>query len=144
MLEDKIQNPTKFLFQFSLGGNVMDQRGGDCRVGGRSKVIALNSRLYSFPEFWDAGREDCVCSEQDIPEFLLQEKGQSGGTESSERRSVPSRKTGPSGDLGLLPSHWCAWYRSWLCWFVLNHSSQRRSGIRYEMGWNSIIYRVAG
>ena len=26
MLKDKIQNPSKFLFRFSLGGNVMDQR----------------------------------------------------------------------------------------------------------------------
>ena len=27
--------------------------------------IAINSRLYSFPEFWDAGRENCIFSEQD-------------------------------------------------------------------------------
>ena len=27
--EDMIQNPGKFLFWFSLGGNVMDQRSGD-------------------------------------------------------------------------------------------------------------------
>ena len=42
----------KFLSQFSLGGNVLDQRSGDGRVGGRSKVIALNSRFFShFPKF---------------------------------------------------------------------------------------------
>ena len=29
MLEDKIRNPCKFLFRFSLGGNVMDQGSGD-------------------------------------------------------------------------------------------------------------------
>ena len=46
-----------------------------------------------FPEFWNAGCEDCVCSEQDPAEFPVQEKGQSGGTDTSERRSVPSRKT---------------------------------------------------
>ena len=51
----------------------MDQRSGDGRFGGRSEVIALKS-TYSFPEFGDAGREDCVRSEQDHPEFLLQEK----------------------------------------------------------------------
>ena len=57
MLEDKIQNPSKCLFGFSLGGNVIDHRSGDGRFGGRSKIIALNSRLYSFPEFemLDAG-----------------------------------------------------------------------------------------
>ena len=43
MLEDKIQHPRKFLFRFSLGGNVMNQRSGDCRFGGRSKVIAFIS-----------------------------------------------------------------------------------------------------
>ena len=57
-----------------------------------------------FPIFLDAGCEDCVCSEQDHPEFLLQEKGkgQSGGTESSERGSFPSWKTDRLHDLRLL------------------------------------------
>ena len=35
MLEDKIQNPSECLFRFSLRGNVMDQRSGDGRFGGR-------------------------------------------------------------------------------------------------------------
>ena len=34
MLEDKIQNPSKCLFRFSLGGNVMVQRSGDGRFSG--------------------------------------------------------------------------------------------------------------
>ena len=34
MLEDKIQDPSKCLFQFSLGGNVMDQRSGDGPLSG--------------------------------------------------------------------------------------------------------------
>ena len=56
--------------------------------------------------------------------------------ESPERRSVPSRKTDRLHDLRLLPDYWPSWYRSWLPWFFLNHSSQRRrSGIRYEMGF---------
>ena len=75
------------MFRFSIGWYVMDQRSGDGRFSGWIKVIAINSGLHSFPEFWDAGGEDCVCSEQDHPEFLLQEKGQSGGTESSETGS---------------------------------------------------------
>ena len=44
------------------------------RFGGRLKIIFLNSRLQLFPEFRHAGCEDCVCSEQDHPEFLLQEE----------------------------------------------------------------------
>ena len=35
MLEDKIPNPGKLLFRFSLGSYVMDQRSGDGRFGGR-------------------------------------------------------------------------------------------------------------
>ena len=106
MLEDKIQNPSKCLFRFSLGGYVMDQRSGVGRFGGWFKIIAINS--CSFPEFRDAGRENGIFSEQDHVEFLPQEKGQSGGTESSERGSVPSRKTGRLLDLRLLSSHWCS------------------------------------
>ena len=34
MLEDKIQNPGKFMFRFSLGRYVMDQRSGDGRCVG--------------------------------------------------------------------------------------------------------------
>ena len=117
------------------------ERSGDGRFGGRFLIIALNSRLYSFPEFWDAGCEDCVCSEQDHTEFLLQEKGQSGGTESSERRSVPSRKTDRLHDVRQLLGYWRSWYRSWLRWSIHNHSSQWWcSGVRYEVGWNSLVY----
>ena len=47
----------------------------------------------NFSNFWDAGREDCFCSEQDHPEFPIQEEGQSRGTESPEGGPVPTRKT---------------------------------------------------
>ena len=52
----------------------MDQRSGDGRFSGRFQIIALNSGLHSFPKFWDVRCEDCVRSEQDHPEFLLQKK----------------------------------------------------------------------
>ena len=52
MLEDMIQNPSKCLFRFSLGGNVMEQRSGDGRFSGRFKIIAFNSGFFShFPNF---------------------------------------------------------------------------------------------
>ena len=44
--------------------------------------------IKTFPEFWDAGRENCICSEQDHLEFLFQERGQPRGAESSERGSI--------------------------------------------------------
>ena len=34
MLEENVQNPGEFLFQFSRGGYVMDQRSGDGRLSG--------------------------------------------------------------------------------------------------------------
>ena len=54
------------------------------------------------PKFRAAGRENCFCCEQDQPEFPLQREGQSGGTESSERSSVSSRKTDRLPDLRQL------------------------------------------
>ena len=53
----------------------------------------------NFPNFWDAGREDCLCCEQDHPELPLQEEGQSRGTESPERGPVSTRKTDRLHDL---------------------------------------------
>ena len=62
----------------------------------------------NFPKFRDAGREDCLCSEQDHPEFPIQEKGQPRGAESSERGPVFffTRKTDRLHDLRLLSSDW--------------------------------------
>ena len=52
MLEDKIQNPSKCLFQFTLGGNVMDQRSGDGRLSGRLKKTSHSIQGYTnFPNF---------------------------------------------------------------------------------------------
>ena len=61
-----------------------------------------------FRNFETAGCEDSVCSEQDHPEFLLQEEGQSRGTETSKKQSgsVSSRKTDRLHDLRLLSSYW--------------------------------------
>ena len=76
-------------------------------------------------QIWDAGRQDCICPEQDHPEFPIQAKGQSGGTQSPERGSVSSRKTDCLHDLRRLSSHWCSWHSSWLPRFILCYSSWR-------------------
>ena len=39
-------------------------------------------------------------------------------TESSERGSVPSRKTDRLHGLWLLSSYWRSWYSPWLCWSI--------------------------
>ena len=59
-----------------------------------------------FSKLRDAAREDCLCSEQDHPKFLLQEEGQSRGAESPERGPVSTRKTDRLHDLRLLSSDW--------------------------------------
>ena len=135
----RFKNKVTTLFWFSIKSDVMDQRSGDGWFTGGIEVLAI--RFWKeFSKFWDAGREDCICPEQDHPEFLLQEKGQSGGTQCPERGSVSSRKTDCLHDLRLLSSHWCSWHSSWLSWSILYHSSQRWcSGMWYEMGWNSSI-----
>ena len=70
----------------------MDQRCGDGRVSGGIQILAINCR-QEYPQFRNAGRENRFCSEQDHPQFPVQEEGFSRGTESSERgpedRSLP-------------------------------------------------------
>ena len=67
-LEDTIQKASDHLFWFSVGSNVMDQRSGDGWFIGRIEVLAI--RFWKeFSKLRDAGREDCLCSEQDHPEF---------------------------------------------------------------------------
>ena len=57
-----------------------------------------------FPKLRDAGREDCLCSEQDHLQFPVQEEGQSRRAESPERGPVSTRKTDRLYDLRLLSS----------------------------------------
>ena len=59
-----------------------------------------------FSKHRDAGREDCLSSEQDHPEFSIQEEGQSRGTENPARGSVSPSKTDRPHDLRLLSSDW--------------------------------------
>ena len=49
--------------------------------------------------------EDRFSTEQNHSENLLEEKSQSGGNESSQRRPVPPRKTDCLFDLRILPGH---------------------------------------
>ena len=108
---------------------VMDQSGGDGRFRGRTKIIALNSRVFSFPEF-----------EQNHPEIPIQEEGQSRETEIPERGPVSTRKTDRIHDLRLLSSDWRSWHSSWLRRLILCYSSRRHcSGIRHKMGRTFII-----
>ena len=51
MLEDEIQKPGNYLFWFSLGGNVMDQRGGDGRFIGWIKKTSRSVAGNNFPNF---------------------------------------------------------------------------------------------
>ena len=49
-----------------------------------------NLAIYFWKEFYtfrDAGREDCLRSEQDHPEFPVQKEGQPRGAESPKRNN---------------------------------------------------------
>ena len=69
------------------------------------KIIVINCR-QGFPESRTAGRENCFCSEQDDPEFTVQEEGPSRGAESPERGPVSTRKTDRLHDLRIFSSDW--------------------------------------
>ena len=118
----------------------MDQRSGDDWFIGRVEILAIYF-WKEFSTFRDAGREDFFCSEQDHPDFTLQEEGQSRGTESPEGGLVSTRETTHLHDLRPLSSDWRSWYSIRLRWFILCYSSRgQHSGIRYKMGWDFIIF----
>ena len=93
-----------------------------------------------FPKLWDAGREDCLGSEQDHPEFPVQKEGQPRGAESPKRGPVSERETNRLHDLRLFSSDWCSWRSNGLCWFLLCCSPWwQHSGIRNKMGRSSTM-----
>ena len=51
MLEDKIRNPGKFLFRFSLGSNVMGHRSGDGPFSGCFEKSSRSIEGKDFPNF---------------------------------------------------------------------------------------------
>ena len=59
-----------------------------------------------FPNFDMLNARIASALKKDHPKFSLQKEGQSGGTEISERRLVPSRKTDHLYDLRRLPGYW--------------------------------------
>ena len=141
MLEDKIRNLGGFLFRFSLGSCVMDSKKWRWSDQWMKKKSSRSTEGKDFPNLEMLDARIASALNKIIQNSHFKKKGQSGGTESSERGSVSSRQTDRLHDLRLLPSDWFSWYRSWFCWFILYHSSQPQcSGLGYDMGWNSIVY----
>ena len=67
-------------------------------------------------------------------------RGQSGGTESPKGRPFPPRKTDRSPDLRVLQEHWSQRFCRELCRPIYScFLKSRYSGIRFDMGRNSII-----
>ena len=114
----KIQNTGLKWFCFAIGSYVVDQRSGDGWFFGWAKNLTI-SFWKRFSKFWDAGRDDCLGSDPDHPEFPVQQKGQPRGTESPERGPVSARETNSLHDLRLLSSDWRSWHRIGLCWSIL-------------------------
>ena len=139
LLEDKIQDWGMHLLTISYGSYAMDQRSGDGWISGWSKIFVF-CKGNSWSKLWVARRENCFSTEQNHPEYPLQEKGQSGGNESSQWRPFPSRKTDRLHGLPILPGHWGQRFCRGLCGPIYSCSSKWwYSGIRLEMGRNSIV-----
>ena len=102
--------------------------------------FSCSIRGIRTPDISSTRCEDCFSSEQIHPKYPLQEQGQSTGTKSHERGPFPSRKTHRSLDLRELPCHWSQWFCQELFRPIYGCSSKWwYSGIRFEMGRNSII-----
>ena len=118
----------------------MDQRSGDGWICGWFEIFVLCKR-NSWAKLWVARRENCFSTEQNHSEYPLQQRGQSGGNESSQRRPLSPRKTDCILDLRSLPGHWSQRFCRELCRPIYNCSSEwRHSGIRLKVGRNFIVY----
>ena len=134
MLEFYIQKPSDYLFWFSFGNYVMDQRSGDGLFIGRIEISAI-SLWKGFSKLQDAGREETSRSEEDHPEFPPQEEGQSRGTESPEKGSVSIWNTDCLHDPRLLSSCWCSWYSDgFRCLFSVTLHNDNVQEIWHKIG----------
>ena len=128
-----------YLFTFSYGSYAVDQRSGHGWVSGWSEIFAFYQRNSWF-RLWVARRENCPSTEQNHPKYLLQEKGQSGGNEcSKEDRFLRGRQIAyliyeyfrslePMVLSRIMESFLQLFFKKW-----------QYSGVRFEMGRNSII-----
>ena len=124
-----------YLFTISCGSYAVDQRSGDGWISGWCGIFVFYRR-NSNTGFWSTRREDCFSTEQNLPEYPFQEKGQTGGNESSQRRPFPSWKTDRLPDLRVLPGHWSQRFCRELCRSILQSLFEMtifRSSIRNWM-----------
>ena len=85
VLEDKIQNPSKFLFRFSADAMLWIKEVDLVDSVDELKIFAVNCR-EGFPEFELLDARTGSALNKIHPEFPLQEIGQSGGTEKLSKR----------------------------------------------------------
>ena len=80
-------------------------------------------------------------NKQNHPEYPLQEKGQSGGNESSQRRPFPSWKTDRLPDLRVLRGHWGQRFCRELCRPIT--VALRNDDIQeFDSKWDEILLSV--
>ena len=81
-VEKTIQKSSDYLFWFSIGCGSRKWRWLILWTNWNPR----DQFVAGFSKLRDAGREDCLCSGQDHPEFPIQEEGQPRGTGSPERK----------------------------------------------------------
>ena len=104
--------------------------------------LKSRDQFTGFSEFRDAGREDCLCSEQDHPEFPVQEEGQPRGAESPKRGPVSTRKIDRLHDLRQLSSDWRSWHSIGLCWFILCYSYDDNIQ-EFDTKWDEVLLSMS-
>ena len=124
------RNPSHYLFWFSTGCFVVDQRSGD----GYSLDEFTSSRsVYGFSKLGDAGREDCLCSEQDHPDFPVQEEGQPPKrTCFCEGDKSPSRSTSIFELLVFMTQCWIILIYSLLLFMMTTFRNSIQDGTKFH------------
>ena len=140
-VKNKIQNTGLKWFWFSIGWYVMDQRSGDGWFFGQIEILAI-SLWKGLSKLRDARREECLCSEQDHPEFPVQEEGRPRGAESPKREPVSTReKKSPSWSsttfewLALMIQYWIVLICSLLLLMMITFSNSIQDVMKFCSLW---------
>ena len=145
---DKFLTPTTYkiqiwgmhLFIISYGSYAMDQRSGD---GYSVDDLKSSSSVkgIQIPEFEVLDAKIASALNRIIHNSHFKRRISLEEQKAPQRGPFPSRKTDRLLDLRALPGHWSQWCRRELCRPINCCSSKWwRSGIRFEMGRNSIVY----
>ena len=139
LLEDTIQKSNDYLFWFSIGGNVMDQRSRECRfIGGTKTSRSIAGKDFQKIEMLDAGIAFVLNKIIQNSHFKKNVSLEEQNAQKEDR--FPRGRQSRSWFTTTFVCVWRSGHSTGLRWFILCYSPWwQHSGIRYKMGWSSVV-----